>query len=393
MTLAGKRTRQEIIEQVAALVDTSGIDLDQVGKLEQVKLYQGFYKDADGVAHKVDMTAVQLAPSWDSGPEWPVVQPAKPTVVRPVASTNRKTSTSSRETVILPDPQIGYRMYPDGSLDPFHDEAAFSVAMQIVREVDPDCIVNLGDTCDFPEWSSKFLVSPEFVNTTQPTLDRTHLFLAEQRANAPRADIFLMEGNHDDRLAISITKNAMAALRLRPGGTHPDHWPVLSLPNLLRLDDLGVTYVSGYPAGRVKIADGCDGQAPLYAIHGEKLDMAKVAKSERESFVQGHGHHVQDYFATYDLEGEPWVVNAFMPGCLCRIDGAVPSTKGGTDVHGRVVRRIEGWQQAVAVVTEIPGQGWTKEIVPIHNGRAIFRGRVFSAVQSDAIPTVGKKAA
>ena len=115
--------------------------------------------------------------------------------------------------------------------------------------------------------------------------------LAQKPASAAEAEIKLLAGNHDERLVKSIAKNDMAALRRRRAEC-PEEMPVLSMPFLMRLDDLGVDYVPGYPAGRIQIAKGGAGQTPLYAIHGEKLDIAKVAKEERQSFIQGHIHRL-----------------------------------------------------------------------------------------------------
>jgi len=368
--------RRESLGRIADLLDRNGIDLDEVGQVKRVSLYQSLTKNDEGEAEVHDLVAIQLAPSWSDGPTWPVVQPAAPTVINPRPSTATKKAVKT--TVILPDPQIGYRRLASGEMIACHDERAIAVALQIASDVNPDVIVNLGDTLDFPEWSSKFLVLPEFVLTTQPTLDAAHTFLAEQRAIAPNAEIHLLGGNHDHRLGMAIARNAMAALRLTRAN-QPDTWPILSLPFLLRLDELAVNYVGAYPAGRIQLTNGGNRTTPLFAVHGEKLDVAKVARTERQSFVQGHIHRIAYHSETYEFRGEPETVIAFSPGCLCRIDGAVPSTKSGTYDDGRPYRRHENWQQGLSIVTELPSGEWTAETVPINDGRAIFRDSVYEA--------------
>lgn len=367
-------TPKERLGKLADLLERSGIDVADIGKIDSVKVWQGFYKDTDGEAHTVDMTGVVLSPSWSEGPAWPVVQQAAPTVVKPVKANPVKRDT--KVTVILPDPQIGYRRMSDGQMLATHDEVAIDVALQITAKIRPDKIVNLGDTLDLPEWSSKFLVLPEFVLTTQPTIDYAHTFLAKQRAIAPEAEIYMLGGNHDNRLGIAIAKNAMAAMRLRRANA-PEEWPLLSIPYLLRLEDIGVNYMGAYPAGRIQITNGGNGITPLWAIHGEKLDVVKVAKSERQSFVQGHIHRIAMHMETFEYRGDPETVVAFSPGCLCRIDGFVPSTKSGEDEWGIPFKRWENWQQGMAVVTEFPDGYWTAEIVPIHHGKALYRGSEF----------------
>lgn len=361
--------------KLAELLERQGIAVEDIGTVARVNLWQGFHKDDEtGEARVVDLAGISFSPAWSEPPQWPVVQPAAPTIIRPVRTSQKRTQ--GRITVILPDPQIGFRRLDDGTMIPMHDDAAIGVALQITKDARPDHIVNLGDLLDLPEWSSKFIVLPEFVLTTQPTIDEAHRFLARQRAVAPDAEITLLAGNHDDRLGLAITRNALAALRLRQANA-PDSWPILSLPNLLRTDDIGVRYIGGYPAGRIELAHGNDTMTPLYAIHGERLDVVKVAKAERQSFVQGHIHRQQLHSETYEYRGHPQTVVAFSPGCLCRIDGAVPSTKSGQDERGVPMRRWENWQQGLAVVTETDDGLWSVEQIPIHHGRALWRGKEY----------------
>ena len=369
-TAEGRRILKRLAEELAR----RGITEDEIGRLSRISMWQGLTKNDDGDAEIHDLYGFQLAPTWDDGPEWPTVQPAAPVRLTPLKA-KPKSANSTRTTLVLPDPQIGYWRV-DGDMIPMQDEAAIDVALSIARHLRPDAIVNLGDTLDFAEFSSKFLVKPEFVQTAQPAIDRAHRFLASQREVCD--DVSLLEGNHDDRLQIAVTRNTMAAVRLRRAGDPPESWPVLSVPFLLRLDDLDVTWVGAYPAGRQRIAGGTDEQAPLFAVHGEKLDLRKVAEAERQSYIQGHTHHQGLFRKTFEIDGRPWLVWAISPGCLCRTDGAVPSTKGG-DEFGRPVVRWEDWHQGVAVITEFDDGTWMPEIVPIHRGRAVYAGKTFDA--------------
>jgi hypothetical protein len=71
---------------------------------------------------------------------------------------------------------------------------------------------------------------------------------------------------------------------------------------------------------------------------------------------------------------------AASPGCLARCDGAVPSTKGATDLDGRPLYRGEDWQQGLAVVDFNPDDGqFAYENVAIHDGWARWRGRHYAA--------------
>ena len=371
-------SRRTVIGKIADLLERQNIDVDEIGQIQRINVWQGMVKNDDGEAEAVDLVGVQINPSWADGPEWPVVQPAAPTIVKP-RNVKRNRPEEIRKTVLLPDPQIGYlKNHDTNELVPMHDEAVMDIGLQIIEDVRPDTVINMGDYLDMSEWSSKFVVYPEFQHTTQPAIDRGHEYLAQQRASAgDAARLILLGGNHDDRLGLAVAKNAKAALRLRRAD-EPEGWPVLSIPNLLALDSLGVEYVGGYPAGRIKIADAHGDQTPLYALHGEKIDMQKQAKGERQSTVQGHSHHVSIHSETYEYDGRAQEVVAYSIGCMCRKDGVVPSTRGGYDDKGKHVTRQESWQHAVAILTETPN-AWSMEIVTIHNGVAIYRDREFLA--------------
>jgi hypothetical protein len=367
------RDRMRSLGQIAALLERNGVSIDDVGRVRKVNLWQAAKGNEDGGWDVQDLVGVQLSPAWEDGPKWPVVQPAKPCRPRPAGPRPAPATDGPRTAVILPDPQIGYRMVEGGVLEPFHDEAAIAVALAITKSLRPDKIVNLGDTLDLPE-HGKYRKEPSFVGTTQPTLDRAHEFLAQQReCSREDSEIDLIEGNHDRRLANYVLDNALAAFGIRQANL-PASWPVLSVPNLLRLDELGVTYIEGYPAGISWINDrlGC--------VHGENLNPDKTLNEEQVSIAHGHLHRVFRKSRTRRLRNGKETITVFSPGCLCRIDGAVPSMRGSTDSKGAPIHRVHDWQQGIAVVTYYPGDGpfWV-ELVDIEDGRAMFRGKEFRA--------------
>lgn len=381
---------RRVLGALAELLERNGIAIEDIGSINKAGLYQGFYKDNEGESHVVDLANIEFSPAWSQDPAWPGVQQAKPVTAKPRPAP--KAVRGEQTIIIAPDPQFGFRRYEDGTLDPFHDDRAIDLHLQIIRDAKPDTIINLGDSVDLAEWSDRWAVQPEMVLTTQPALDRTHRHLAEQLTEAPDGcQVLLLEGNHDARLSKLIVKNALAAVRLRQANA-PESWPVMTMPHLLRLDDFGaisdgqprVRYIDGYPAGRVEIAPGSADVTPLYAIHGERLSVSAVAKNERQSFVQGHIHRIQDWWESYELAGQLINVNAWSPGCLCRIDGSVPSVRGGTRVSGRPVARQEQWQQGMGVVTVLADGTWSKEIIPFLNGRAVWRGKEYRSTFNQA---------
>lgn len=361
---------------LANLLTRNGIDIDEIASIQRVKMWQTTTKDENGEAEQHDNVGIQFTPKWADGPAWPVVQQAEP--VKFPAIKLQKREKWGKTCVILPDPQFGFRrdMVTD-ELDPFHDEKAISVAMQIVRDEQPEVIVNIGDLLDLAEFS-RFVGEAGFARTTQASINRAHRFLAEQRHYAPDAEIILFSGNHEKRIETWIKTNGMAAFGLQRAN-EPEAWPVMSIPFLLRLEELNIKYIDGYPAGSYYLNDR------LKFIHGDKTGKRgtvanKVVSSEKVSTITGHTHGLEMVYHTVDTQRGPRTRFGATMGCLCRIDGGVPSTKGGQDSFGRPVKRYEDWQQAVGIVTYMDGDNpFALEHAYIHEGFAIFRGKPYFA--------------
>jgi hypothetical protein len=351
--------------------------LEESGDVSKITLtkYVTQKENSAGEVETTSNTRTTVTIDPNEVPMWNPVCTAPPLKISPVKKT--ATKRDMKVAVILPDPQIGYRFDPvSGLLDPFHDEHAMNVALQIVQHLNPDKIVNLGDYLDLPQYS-KYAQEPLFAHTTQPSIDRGASFLAEQRASAPKAEIALIEGNHDKRLMDYIMRNAMAAFGLKRANSAPEDWPLLSVPYLLRLDEIGVKYIEGYPGGEYYINDH------LKCIHGKRTGKRgtiarSVIEDERVSTITGHNHHIEIAYKTIHKRDSLYTPFAAILGCLCRIDGVVPSVHTTLSSNGKPIRYYEDWQQAVGVVYYYDDDpNMHIEAVKIHEGRALFNGKEF----------------
>jgi hypothetical protein len=362
--------------KLAELLDRSGNDPDDISRVQRVNVWQGFMRGQDGEAELVDMHGISLVPRWAEGPEWPVAQPG-PNVKVPARKAKARAQVGHKTAVVIPDIQIGYYR-TNGDFEATHDEAAIAVMLAVVEAADPDLIVCVGDNLDLPEFG-RYRLTPAFMRTTQPAIDRATVLCAELRRAAPRAEIVWLAGNHEERLPIYLLDNAKAAYGLRRGQPTPESWPVLSVPFLCHMDAHGVEYVPGYPASHRWVTER------LRVIHGDLVrSQASTATAylarEKTSVVYGHIHRREYAARTRQDHDGPREVMAASPGCLARTDGPVPSTKGGTDLDGRPVKRQEDWQQGLAVVPFDPDTGrFAYEQVAIHEGVAWWRGREYSA--------------
>jgi predicted phosphodiesterase len=366
--------RREQLGRIAEMLDRKGIDPADIGQVKRISLYQSLTKNDEGEAEVHDLTAIQFSPSWETGPEWPVVQagtPIKLATRKPAPVINDGWS----KCVVLPDMQIGYYRDASDVLQPTHCEKALDVALDIVRTVNPSIVVMVGDNLDAPEFG-KYRLSPAFARTMQAAIDRGTLLCAQVRDAAPNAEIIWLAGNHEERIPNYLLDNAAAAFGIRQGNK-PTAWPVMSVPFLLRMDEYGVEYRPGYPAAHVWI------NQRLRVVHGDKVASGgstahKYLGAEKTSVIYGHIHRREWAERTRDDWDGARTIMAASPGCLARTDGAVPSTKSGMDFDGRPLYRSEDWQQGIAVVTFEEGDGrFVYEQIAIRDGWAHYRGKDF----------------
>lgn len=378
-------TTAHYVDTVARMLRDNGIDTEDISSVSAVKIneWQGMVKGEDGEPRVIDMKAASLVlhPSWETGPKWPVVQTAKPVTVRVPKRRGPLLVGTWKTLAFLPDEQIGFRRLPSGELDPFHDPNAIDIALQAVEAERPDIIVHAGDLNDFAQFG-RHRQEPGFAMTVQPAIQYAYEYLA--RLSEITRDHRVISGNHDIRLQNYIIDNAIFAFGLKRASSGvPDKWPVMSIQNLLRFEELGIEYVGSYPSGATYINDN------LAAIHGARIGNKMrtaaqiVVEDERVSILHGHTHKRALAAKTRNTRGSGKQSLAYSPGCLCRIDGSVPSTKGQIDANGVPVRSWEDWQQGLAIIRYEEGDGrFALEEIPIFEQKdgtswAMHRGQEF----------------
>jgi len=382
---------KNLLNDIATLLVQRDISVEEIGDVKRISVTQSSTTDRKtglpGIP--ITRTAIQFSPTWDRGPDWPVIERA-PSKGKPQRQNKKAKSNAPKgwETaVILPDIQIGFwnsSLDPHQvKLEPTHDERAISVALEVIRDINPDRVVMVGDNLDFSQYG-KFLTSAPFKAMIQPAIDRAAELCREVREAAPRARIDWIAGNHEARMAKYIQLNAEGAFGITTGklnGELRDKWPVMSVPYLCRMDDFDITYHPGYPESYVSLNEN------LMIIHGHKVvsngsTTTKYLNDAHQSVIYGHIHRVEYAYRTRKSEKGPRTVMAASPGCLCRIDGAVPSTKSGADEFGRpILQGIENWQQGLAVVQYQPpgveNEWFNYEPMLIFDGRGFFRGKEY----------------
>ena len=311
--------------------------------------------------------------------------PLKPEIVlHPIELTitaSKQVKTERKEiktAVIIPDSHFGFsKDINTGELSPFHDREALDVALQIVEYINPDKIVWLGDILDLPDWTEKFLRSPDFYWTTQSAVIEATWWLTQFGFAGANAKKFLLFGNHEERVNKAVISSLKAAWNLKPAD-ELNLPPALSIERLLCLDRLGIEYVTDYPGGEVWInPDVC-------CVHGNiarQNSLATVIKLIANSYVtkiQGHIHRIEVAMRKIQKQEGIKTIYGVSCGCLCKIDGSVPgSTKNNN------------WQQGLGVVHYSDELYNTVPItIAIDRGKAVYDGLLFTA--RDQLETIKK---
>lgn len=383
---AKQEASKKTVNAIAEMLARKGIDPSEIGRVNKVSVYQQVTKDEAGDFMVHDLQAIQFSPKWEEGPEWPVIQQG-PKIQLQKSKTKVSRPKGWEEAVIVPDIQIGFYKKDNESteLEPIHDEKAISVALQLIEDINPNQVVMVGDNLDFAEFG-KYLTAAPFKQLVQAAIDRATMLCAQIRSAAPNAKISWIAGNHEARMARYIQSNAEAAFGITRGKLSSqlrEKWPVLSVPYLCRMDEYGIDYIPGYPESYVALNEN------LMVIHGNKVTSngsttTKYLNDAHVSVIYGHIHRTEYAYRTRLSKNGPRTVMAASPGCLCRIDGAVPSTKSGADEFGRpMLMGAENWQQGMAVVQYQPpgvGNEWFNyEPMWIYNGRGFFRGKEYAS--------------
>lgn len=264
--------------------------------------------------------------------------------------------------LIVPDPHVGYlRSGQSGTLDPFHDRRMLSLALVLAEELNPKVTVVLGDLLDLPDWSDKFLKSPEFYHTFQPTIYEAGWWLAQFRQRSKR--VVWIPGNHDQRILKAVWAYMPQVYGLKPANT-PDPLPVLSLENLLGLRNIDVELAEDYPAGKVWLNDG------LAFEHGKDVSnkpggsVGKVLdRGRRFSSGMGHNHREETASRTVASRQGPVTVSSYSFGTCARLDGPIPS---------RDTER--NWQNTLGVVWYDDRDHQT-EMIRVNHGTCIWHGK------------------
>jgi predicted phosphodiesterase len=231
---------------------------------------------------------------------------------------------------------------------PFADPLAIRLLIKIVKVWQPDFLIYDGDALDFYSVSTHDKNPDRLKNSgLQNEIDQW-TDIATEINNAAGAECVktFVPGNHEDRLRRYLWRDsALHGLE------------ALAIPNLLRLDALGI----GYEEHEVSLANG-----NLIVKHGErvraKAGASAMAELEKAKFsysgISGHTHRMGSTM-TRTRHG---VVGWWENGCLC-------------DLNPEYVNEPD-WQHGVSLIWHTPGQdAFTVQSLPFLDGKCLLEGK------------------
>ena len=298
------------------------------------------------------------------------IQPTVDPVVIKVDQSDYDLTMTDDFILVISDPQIGFtKSLRTAKLTPFHDRRALQLAVDIAAINRPEYIALIGDFFDLADWSDKFLRTPSYRFTTQPALEEAAWWLGKLRAASPGSKIFMLEGNHEKRMADMIAKYNPECYEIRPVNS-VEGWPVISIPYLLGLDELDIEWIPGWPGNR-KVIDG------VVFEHGVKYDkrsggtVRKVLDDTVQSRVVGHSHKSE--LAWRRLPGTGEVIFGVSCGCSCHVDGRVP----GSDED-------KNWTQGLVLISR-PNGTMVPHLVPVQDGQAYYFEEIYESIPEEEI--------
>lgn len=277
-------------------------------------------------------------------------------------------SVSTKVGVILPDIHFASSVVDGRVPMDRHDTGAVSVALQILADLRPDYLCQLGDLVHLgylSHWNRDKDMRGRVValdgETLEMNLKNDHALINVwfdilQKTLPRKAELVQLEGNHEEIF------RALTYMTTFDGMDKTQFHPVASW----NLQQRGVAWV---PYQRY---DG----SPNWAVFGKcKIVHGKyVSKNHLElhwrdmgcgNLKYGHTHS----FETKDFPHPELSVNVQSIGCLC--------TRQASYHRGR--NTAMGWSQGFSVMHLYPDGKFLDQYVRILNGRAIFDGKTYLA--------------
>ena len=285
----------------------------------------------------------------------------------------RATLNACETYFIFSDAHIGWRNV-NGLLVPTHDPRSLALAQEIAYDIQPDYIMNLGDTLDLAEISRFDQDSNHFLGMTQQAIDTAYNFQKGMRESVPNSRYIELQGNHDIRFMKKLGKVATTLMGLKRAGT--DGASIFSYEDVNNHASLDIEYISGYPNSTFMPHDDIQFRhGPDLRSNGSTAELLSK-KYPYHGVIQGHGHKSQTHWKTRpDGHQQPY----HMTPILGRTDGVIPGYNTSVNDHNKPTTIQEDWQSGVSIYQRYPNGISEVRSVQFQDGVAYIDGKKYEA--------------
>jgi hypothetical protein len=257
---------------------------------------------------------------------------------------------------------------------PFHDPQLHKLFCGWLAQNKPQMGIALGDKVDFPDISQHRL-DPENTAIVNECIQAGYDLFRDYRAASLNTDWQLMPGNHDLRIRnILLDKPSIQPLygvksadtENGPGQT------ALGLEHLLRLDELGITYVDPhgpYELAQVNISEHLAVRHGWIVRKGSGQSALATLDHLGHSIITGHTHRQSLVHHTrHEIDGQTRTLVAAEAGCMCRVDQSVQDGRRWPNFV-----TSPDWQQGFCTVELWPDGGFKLDLATYVNGSLYWR--------------------
>ena len=345
----------EDLKSAEELCEERGIDLDEWAIYDiKVNEWDGQRADDQGIIKQRQITVRlhRILPI-------EVIVPARP--VGPVFTPKSKpTKPQGAETVVF----VGDQQYP------YNNPELEDAFLSWMNHYQPDRGILIGDTIDLPD-ISRHPDNLEQDATLQECVDAGYVGLRRYREASEDTRWQKLPGNHDERLRRIQIDKVRQAYGVRRGKMPDDigEEPVLTVPHLLRLDELAIDYIEpngDYEHAQVNVTDFLAARHGWIARKGSGASALATLEHLGYSVVVGHTHRQSIVHKTvHDINGAIETFVACETGCMCQIEGGL----------GYAVS--PDWQNGWATATIWPSGHFRIELATYVDGVVYYRDQQF----------------
>ncbi len=366
----------ERLNIIAELLERSGIDINNIQKVNSVKLYQSARGTEDDGWSVQDLVSVDFTPKVDQESAFQ----AEAANIRP---TKRKAPKRDYKLMLVyGDGQVGYRRIIDAQtgemeLVPIHDENIHNIYKELNAEYQPDYTINLGDFADMSEVSRFDPTDDHFHKTLAPSMQYIHDFYAQLVADNPNGTHIEVDSNHAVRPKKQILKNIPGMYDFyRPG----EEYPYFTYYSMANLGKLGIQFISGY--GNAEYVHGEEYGRPIifkHGIHSSSSPGATVRKEAQQNpethVIRGHGHNHETIMQT-TRNGDQLFY--YQIGSSCKNDSSVPGYSTSIDDFNRPVeKQIRGHQNTFLMIEDYENGHYNISTLNVIRGIVNYRGKQY----------------